>query len=328
MIDPMAEAPSPSIPWMPYGALNNLYRLRIAVGLVPPHWMAHEDDREALWLAFRAEVSGEVAARLWPIYDYDARAWRPFDRASMEALTRLDFDLLHDLRAGGQPGSLDQQPEAPGRTPSSPTHRTFFVNEDGRDGRPLGSDYLLAYDSSLSDHRLAAIPLVVRDVVDNKVGSASLQFKRLFQRPRAYQMSVIMGFDDFRWEVGHTSMTPSLSSGHALEGILIAAAAYARFREDGLGDLSPDSIGALQQFGVDIGDRRVMAGIHYPSDNLASWWIALRLSAGIFDDAAVTDFIRDAVISRSAVFRLMSKAADDAVGQPYREMLELITSEA
>ena len=64
---------------------------------------------------------------------------------------------------------------------------------------------------------------------------------------------------------------------------------------------------ALSHFGMDHGDRRVFAGVHYPSDNLASWAIASDLISRIFNYAdIISPFLKDAISKRSAVFHLIN----------------------
>jgi hypothetical protein len=101
-------------------------------------------------------------------------------------------------------------------------------------------------------------------------------------------------------------------SGHCLEGCLAGtwAAWFLQFEADGLGHLDWARVRpALQQWVVDIGDRRVMAQIHYPSDNIGSWWVALsflrRLEAsGSETGAWMRVFLKEA-IRRSAIYRAL-----------------------
>jgi hypothetical protein len=61
----------------------------------------------------------------------------------------------------------------------------------------------------------------------------------------------------------------------------------------------------LGQFGVDIGDRRVFAGVHYPSDNMASWIMALRLVKEEVPDQRVFRFLANAITTRSLVYQML-----------------------
>src|SRR5262249_22492778 len=65
---------------------------------------------------------------------------------------------------------------------------------------------------------------------------------------------------------------------------------------------------ALQQYAVDIGDRRVMAGVHYPGDSLASFIVAMSQACQLYKNglevkrhlwAAIRDqsFIYDRILN-------------------------------
>lgn len=90
-------------------------------------------------------------------------------------------------------------------------------------------------------------------------------------------------------------------------------------------------IEALEQFGVDIGDRRVFAGVHYPSDNLSSWILALRLGREVFADPRVWLFLAEAIQKRSAVYQTLvssgKSAYSDALGE-VNGLIKLLTAAA
>jgi hypothetical protein len=66
---------------------------------------------------------------------------------------------------------------------------------------------------------------------------------------------------------------------------------------------------SLAQYMVDIGDRRVFAGVHYPSDNIASWIMALSLMPEVYaDPVRIEGFVRKAIFERSRVFQMISAA--------------------
>lgn len=63
---------------------------------------------------------------------------------------------------------------------------------------------------------------------------------------------------------------------------------------------------AQTQFAADFGDRRVIAGIHYPTENIASWILAIRLIPKAFRHAeAIERFARVTITKKSAVPRLI-----------------------
>ena len=72
-------------------------------------------------------------------------------------------------------------------------------------------------------------------------------------------------------------------------------------------NLTQAQVTALQALAVDMGDRRVFAGVHYPSDNLLSWFVALSVIPCVArDEKKVTDFVVDAVRT-SLVYQEMKK---------------------
>ena len=109
-----------------------------------------------------------------------------------------------------------------------------------------------------------------------------------------------------------TGSTPSLVNGHALHALIAGCTAFIAYAEH----LSPRSVEVLQQFSVDVGDRRVFAGVNYPSDNLASWFVALNLIPYVFageQSEAAKRFLWSAISSKSKVFAATS-AYKDAEG--------------
>jgi len=92
--------------------------------------------------------------------------------------------------------------------------------------------------------------------------------------------------------------------------------------------LGATSAKVLQQFTVDVGDRRVFAGVHYPSDNLASWFTALNLVPRVFDEEVAPDikaFLWEAINSRSIVFDAIKKHIVANPGtSPYEKVVEVM----
>jgi membrane-associated phospholipid phosphatase len=90
-----------------------------------------------------------------------------------------------------------------------------------------------------------------------------------------------------------SAWSPSAISGHAFQGLMGCLAAYLEFPE--VTAYRAD----LVKLAVDIGDRRVLAGIHYPSDNAMSWWVAFQCVKYVAKDDAqlktMREFLRDAV---------------------------------
>jgi PAP2 superfamily len=128
-----------------------------------------------------------------------------------------------------------------------------------------------------------------------------LHFKILFQRPRPYQCSMTLPFRDFVQEPSASFTTPSFPSGHCFQAIMMMLELYRRLQKapatkhaSGLG---------LARYAAHVGDRRVMAGLHFPTDNIASWYLAFELTKALYPDSEVLlKFVQNAV-KESLVFK-------------------------
>lgn len=286
--------------------------------LVPPDWApeAPEPERERSWRSWRTGAISTINDLLWPSWDADRRIWRNADVKRMQQLTDADFALFDRIIQTDK--AMDERPTPPNPAADLPTHRALYLEEDG--AQPFGARYE-RYDSTLDAERARAVAQQIKTALRSKVGSSGLQFKAELQRPRPYQMCVLLGYADFAHELAITSMTPSMSSGHSQQGCLAGAAVYEYWLKSGFTP-SADQVVALQQLSVDIGDRRVFAGVHYPSDNLSSWWFALSMAEHVFEQSETRSFLLEAITGRSRVWRYLDTASHDA--SPYRPMMERI----
>ncbi|MBE0548979.1 MAG: phosphatase PAP2 family protein [Rubrivivax sp.] len=265
---------------------------------------------ESSWGAFFQQVRDEIAAVIWP--RWEAGAWVGQAVARMGALTRADLDLMDTqlrrwhLQPVGAQGDL-----------ALVTHKALFTAED--DMPHSGGTFETA-----RRYLAAQPPAVVTGVVAAAVralgamGPRPLAFKRELQRPRPYQAQMLLG-QPFNYEWAKSAVTPSIMSGHCLQGVFAATWSYVDQQQQI--ETLPGARLALQKFGVDFGDRRVFAGVHYPSDNVASWYIGLKLADVCFGSQAgpARCFMADA-IRLSRVYTAMKQAAVDA-GSPYGVLL-------
>jgi hypothetical protein len=92
-----------------------------------------------------------------------------------------------------------------------------------------------------------------------------------------------------------------LISGHALQGLTYLISAVL----DAHPPLSGHNLATAKALAVDIGDRRVFAGVHFPSDNLASWLVALKYSDEFWPGrgAVARSLVRDCVQNNSVVYK-------------------------
>jgi len=237
---------------------------------------------------------------VWPIWDEDYLRWHGRARAHMLALTLADLDILLKLRTGPGTLALNTVPDAKPRAINCPLHFAFFKEEDP--GKIFQS-YAL-YDRTLD----TKLPQVFADAffagLTAKCSSAQLQYKTRFQRPHPYQMALLLRKPEFNLEEAVSSMTPSMISGHSIQGMIGVGAVMERILESDT-SFCDDSWQALRQYAVDIGDRRVMAGVHYPSDNLGSWIVLMRLANRIFRVGRVKQILWQAIEEQSLIYRLV-----------------------
>jgi hypothetical protein len=156
------------------------------------------------------------------------------------------------------------------------------------------------------------------------------------QRPRPYQTAWQWAQKEpFEYLVATTAVTPSLVSGHALQGAIALATVVVHLEHQLKQPLSTDLLEKLQRYFIHVGDRRVFAGVHYPSDNLSSWFTVLRLLRRMkFDadaqpavqSARAREVLWSAIENHSPVWGAMVAAADH--GSPYQEAVDRLRAEA
>jgi hypothetical protein len=287
----------------PYGRFSRLYQDGVKPkALAPTCWRPTLPvrEREKSYLEWRQDTVALINQALWPMWDATAGTWLRGDSSKMMALTLADFELFSVLENAAV---FDLQPESPVCAASIPSHRAFFLDEDS----PRFGERYNFYDTTLPTRPLANLIPDLQFALKNMAGSVSIQIKQLLQRPRAYQVAEMLG-REHKYEYAATSMTSSMSSGHCFEGCLIAAGICEKWLSC---DYSPTELQlrALGQFGVDVGDRRVFAGVHYPSDNLASWIMDLRLVNEVCPDKRVGHFLANAIVNQSYIFKLLVTSA-------------------
>lgn len=132
----------------------------------------------------------------------------------------------------------------------------------------------------------------------------------------------------FSYREAKSACTPSLVSGHAIQGAM-ASCYGARLLKIELA-ACPGTAGDLQQCMIDSGDRRVFADVHYPSDNLSSWFCALRLCGNLLsaDAQEGKDLLWHSIRTRSLVYRAMAQAVADDAGSAFAGPLAMLEAEA
>lgn len=299
----------------PWGQMDALVQGLMRSRPIPEAWRPMTaGNAEQQWQLWRDSLIRDLELLLWPTYDLAQGTWsRTPDAALMDA----DFQLMESLKS-----QLDEPIR--GRAAVETKHRVFFDEED--------DDYLLfghkydRYDPGLPQYLRDALTHILWNGYDRKLGSLHLQLKQVFQRPRPFQVAFIQrrNFEHLR---SRLAATPSLVSGHCLQGCMAGASAYVLFGNS----IDFASLDVLGQFTVDIGDRRVFAGVHYPSDNLSSWYTALKLLPHVVDNSVLSSarsFLWDAISSRSIVYQAVRAHVDADPKSPYKETVSAIEAAA
>jgi hypothetical protein len=288
-----------SLPLPPYGVLTDGLQQAIDQSPeVPPDVCIGGDSsphaRLMWWREWKRETVRLISCTLWPQFDPDSQEWTGDAVDDMYDLTAVDLDIIADLRAN----VLRQvKPDSPLRSSDCPTHVKFFRSEDA--GKWF-AQYSF-YDSTLDSSMIDGFEQILETRGGDKFGSAHLQFKLIFQRPRPSQTVFLLKKPTMQPLRAISAGSPSLCSGHSLQAVLGIGAVMENLILNGT-PFSSNSWTALRQHTVDIGDRRVFAGLHYPADNLASWIIAMRLANHVFRTSDVKAHLWYAISKQSRVF--------------------------
>jgi hypothetical protein len=297
------RAEPPMLGWPPYGRMNKGFEFDIATKRVPPGFrikgVPANDATFTKWVEDRVD---DMAKFLWPRYatvpGKPGGTWTGKAADFAQDLTVSDLKLMRVLR-----GYLSSMPR--GRNDKmTNSHRALFRAEDEGKPWPTYAQYETGWSPEMQT--------LVQESMHKPVaafGPAPLRFKQLMQRPRPYQMALALGFDDFEYEWARSAVTPAIISGHCVQGVIAGAGAYVAHLYD-LQNL-PDAECFLQQYAVDIGDRRVFAGVHYPTDNVASWFVALHAcDNNLFGELGqnARRFLWEAISKRSLVYAAMKDA--------------------
>lgn len=266
-------------------------------------------DRYARWVKDLAE---ELADGVWPLYEPVKGSWKGAARSYAMDLSVADLNLRAPL------AKLLKTPihRRPGARTRQTLHKQFFLEEDGvliSRTRPRTATFehwgqhYERYDHALTPTLARLLGKQFDAAAGDVVGSIDDDLKSFMQRPRPYQMAMLLGrLPRYPRHSAFTANTPSMIGGHALESALGGSFVYLKHRK---ALERADGVAYWQQLVVDVGDRRVFAGLHYPSDSVASWYCALRAADALFPQhgADVRDFLWEAITQRSALYALMAR---------------------
>lgn len=129
------------------------------------------------------------------------------------------------------------------------------------------------YDKNLAKSIISVFQTKNLDVEDltlkvfDDVSPTIAKLKQKYQRPRPYQLATYYKLKLFPYS-SYTAHSPSYPSGHTLQAFLVLEI---------IGNKFPDAYEFCQKFIDDVANSRVYLGLHYPSDNEASFVIGQEL---------------------------------------------------
>jgi hypothetical protein len=289
----------------PYGFMFEDFANAGLTTTPPADWPSNQ---AAEWPAWFEKAVGMVKDHVWPEY-LATGVWDGHAAENAIELTRVELALTREFRASFLDAAIF------GPVPAGERHRVLFRKEDIGDW-----DKTLMIYCPVLNGKNAAMTDVVDKALERKSGEVDLQFKARFQRPRPYQMALLRGERDFPYELALHAITPALVSGHTLHAVIAGCAVYGALQRDDPG-LARDCRESIQQWMMDIGDRRVMAGVHYPADGIASWIVTLEYIERVETTPGIRRFLAQAIREKSLLYRfLAAKIRDKASGhEAYRD---------
>ena len=274
--------------WAPYGFMNQGLEDEADHSSQPRAW--HGPD----FIPWVDGLVGRLAAFAWP--QWTANGWDGAAGGNAEALTRADLAIMSRCAA---------QLVQPARHAGGRSNMWWFNWEDDLPGNSWDRRFEACFPTSQIDRD--TFRMTLGEIAMNRYyGGIPFMLKRGLQRPRPYQMALALGTDRIAPQPSISAWSPSAISGHSFQALMGVLTTYLDFSA-----LAPHR-DELLRLAVDIGDRRVLAGIHYPSDNAMSWWVAFNCIEHVARDKAqeaeMRKFIREAVAG-SRVWAAMEKSA-------------------
>ncbi len=312
----------------PYGVLPGKYKKEgNSTNLVMRDWQPRQ-DREVRLINFNrwlTEWRNEIADTIWPYYDPAAGQWHGFAKNSAKELTELEIEVMIDAFMKENP-TIEENVYSPLARKEIGKHKKHYVDEDTE---PPGINYIF-YDNTLSTEEHENVMDTMLQAVstskhDGKKALGHFWLKNQLQRPRPLHSALKFNLEkNFSSKMSSRGQHPSIISGHCFQGIMMSCAVLEEWLLQGPVDQKRQD--SLAQFMVDIGDRRIFAGVHYPSDNMASWAMALSLIPYVFKDPdPIVEFVRDAIMKCSEVYQVV---AEKYVNMPAAQAALLIMRKA
>ncbi len=303
----------------PYGLFPDFYRKHTEWrDKVPGDWLhANTPEGDQRFFNWREQRLFDIRDNIWPEW-VPGTGWEGDAKAFAAEMSKREVELMTEHFV-----KTDILGEVPGSSGGAAyTHLDHYEFEDGRlygklledfraeDEDPskpkIGRNFFL-YDNTPTDGgERQAFLSAIADSYTGKTNQFYFWFKERLMRPRPYQMALIFNLPEFRSRRAMTAMHSAIVSGHATTGLMIRCGALEEMLD--AGPVSKPMLQSFSQFIVDVGDRRVFAGVHYPTDNLSSWILALTLIPSLFRHAeTITNTVKRAIKDHSAVYDLINK---------------------
>jgi hypothetical protein len=272
-----------------YGTLPTQWALNLAAYKGETIW-AHSGRSDNDWKSWLTGIEGVLSRTLLPAYGHAKRGER------LKELSLADIALVRNMqglhRYGYKPLLRSAEPCGDSKFLAwlvQVEDSQFLTHLDLQErtapaGIPggyvtfnSGSRYAPVFGKKTFGRQYVRFANALGKAIDAHASDLDLRLKHTFQRPRPFQLALTSPPEVW---IATSAQSPSFPSGHALQSML---GAVGLLTQRGFGRLDPsrkDSDSEADLFVrwvAGVGDRRVIAGLHYPSDNLASWIVAVSL---------------------------------------------------
>lgn len=290
---------------------------------VPYKRMEDWSGSDSEWRAFYDTMVSDIKTHIWPVWNTSTLSWDGDAAQFAQAATKAENALcIQHIQKANVLQQLPHTPQYQG--PHAPkSHYWHYSVEDAIGSFGAGSKFEIKVQSFPIRNVVYYDDQIVPEDMDQffpkmfrRKYEGIYRTKLEFRRPRPQQTAFIFGQEDFVWQQArsnvHTGNHPALISGHCAQGLLLMCTLVDELLQTGT-PASDIRLDAYAQYAVDFGDRRVFAGVHYPTDNLSSWVMVLRLIPWVFPKHGdfLQSFIREAIMTKSTVYKLMDQHFGD-----------------